>query len=91
MAANGLNSFVFKFKNLWRNGQEATLNMKTESGKAWVELHVGLGYPVDLPPPPLQRGIHAGELLEIDAGLDVQLNVRVLAPRYLKKIMVKNL
>ena len=52
MAANELISFVFMFKNLWRNGQEKTLNMKTEYGKAWFEVRAGLGYPVDLPTPP---------------------------------------
>ena len=52
MAANELNSFVYKFKNLWRTGQDATLNVKCEAGKARVELSVGLGHPLDLPPPP---------------------------------------
>ena len=30
---------------MWRNGQEATLNVKTKAGKAWVELQFGLGSP----------------------------------------------
>ena len=60
MAAEELNSFVYKFKNLWRNGQEATLNVRSKAGNAWVELSVGLGHPVDLPPPPLHKDIHHG-------------------------------
>ena len=58
MAADELNSFVFKFKNLWRNGQEASLNVISKSGNAWVELSVGLGHPLDLPPPPLSKDTH---------------------------------
>ena len=60
MAADELNSFVFKFKNLWRNGQEATLNVRSKAGNAWVELSVGLGHPLDLPPPPLYNNYHQG-------------------------------
>jgi hypothetical protein len=55
MAANELDSFVFKLKNLWRNGQDATLSVKTKAGEAWVELQVGLGRSLDLPPPHLQH------------------------------------
>ena len=58
MAANEINSFVYKFKNLWRNGQEANLNLKSKAGNAWVELSVCLGHPLDLPPPQLHRGDH---------------------------------
>ena len=32
--------------------------MKTEYGKAWVELRAGLGYPVDIPTHPLHIGAH---------------------------------
>ena len=60
MAADELNSFVFKFKNLWRNGQEATLNVKSKAGNAWVELSVGLGHPLDLPPPPVYKDYDHG-------------------------------
>ena len=60
MAADELNSFMFKFKNLWRNGQEATLNVRSKAGNAWVELSVGLGHPLDLPPPPLYNNYHQG-------------------------------
>jgi hypothetical protein len=63
MAANELDSFVFKLKNLWRNGQEATLNVKTKAGEAWVELQVGLGRPLDLPLPHihLNQGVQNGK------------------------------
>ena len=66
MAANELNSFVYKFKNLWRTGQDATLNVKCEAGNARVELSVGLGYPLDLPPPPqhVHRDVHGGNSRE---------------------------
>ena len=40
---------MFKFKNLWRNGQEATLNLRTKAGKASLELCVELGAAVGLP------------------------------------------
>jgi len=54
MAANELDSFVLKFKNLWRNGQEATLKVKSKEVEAWVELQVVLVHPLDLPPPQLK-------------------------------------
>ena len=78
MAANELDSFVFKLKNLWRNGQEATLNVKTKAGEAWVELQVGLGRPLDLPPPHLQlnQGVQMANP-GIAAELSVLLNVRI--------------
>ena len=60
MAASELNSFVYKFKNLWRTGQEATLNVKCKAGNAWVELGVCLGHPLDIPPPQLHRHDHQG-------------------------------
>ena len=43
MADPELDSFVFKFKNLWRSGLQATLNVNTRDGLAWVQLEVGLG------------------------------------------------
>ena len=55
MASNELDSFVFKFKNLWRNGQEANLNVKTKAGRASIELKVELGHSLDLPPPYLHH------------------------------------
>ena len=62
MAANELDSFVYKFKNLWRTGQEAKLNVRTKAGNAWVKLSVGLGHPLDLPPPQqhVPRDVHDG-------------------------------
>ena len=38
-------------KNLWRSGLQATLNVNTRDGLAWVQLEVGLGRPLDLPQP----------------------------------------
>ena len=61
MASNELDRFVFKFKNLWRNGQEANLNVRTKAGigRASIELKVELGHPHDLPPPHLHpQGLH---------------------------------
>ena len=48
---------MYKFKNLWRSGQDATLNLKSKAGNAWVELRVELGHPLDLPPPPFHKDI----------------------------------
>ena len=39
------NSFVNKFRNLWKAGHTASLKVETRAGEAWVELHVGLGVP----------------------------------------------
>jgi hypothetical protein len=58
MAANEFNIFVFNLKNLWRSGQEATLNVKSKAGNAWVELGACLGHPLDLSPPHLHRDDH---------------------------------
>ena len=51
MAASELDSFVFRFKNLWRTVLDTKLNMNCQAGQAWVQLNVGLGHPLDLPPP----------------------------------------
>ena len=40
-----LNSFVYKFRNLWKAGHTASLKIEARAGEAWVELHVGLGVP----------------------------------------------
>ena len=39
----GLDSFITKFKDLWRTGSHAKLTVTTHAGKAWVNLNVGLG------------------------------------------------
>ena len=36
------------------------MNVKCNAGKAWVELGVCLGYPLDLPPPQLYQDDHGG-------------------------------
>ena len=71
MAANELDSFVYKFKNLWRNGQEASLNVKSKAGRAWIELHVELGHPLDLPPPYIyhQDGVPAHHVIDAEIGV----------------------
>ena len=40
-----LNSFVYKFGNLWKAGHTATLKMEARAGEAQVEMYVGLGVP----------------------------------------------
>jgi hypothetical protein len=44
MASFGeVNSFVTKFLSLWHTGRDACLQIETQSGKAFVNLRVGLG------------------------------------------------
>ena len=38
-----LNSFILKFKHLWRSGQDAHLDMECHAGQAWVGIRVQLG------------------------------------------------
>ena len=44
MHAAELDSFVFKFKHLWRAGCDAHLEINSHAGQAWVGLHVRLGH-----------------------------------------------
>ena len=44
MANTEIQSFIFKFNQLWKNGFEAELNFKCNAGQAFVSLQVGLGY-----------------------------------------------
>ena len=39
-----LNSFILKFKHLWRSGQDAHLDMECHAGQAWVGIQVRLGH-----------------------------------------------
>jgi hypothetical protein len=49
MANQELNSFILKFKNLWRAGKNANLTIKSIAGKAHVSLNVELDdNPADL-------------------------------------------
>ena len=48
---NELNSFIVKFKNLWRSGQDAHLDMGCHAGQAWVGIHVQLGHVAGHQPP----------------------------------------
>ena len=38
-----VNSFVTKFLSLWHTGRDACLQIETQSGKAFVNLRLGLG------------------------------------------------
>ena len=38
-----IDSFVRKFKSLWKSGRDAKLHVKTEAGDTFVTLSVGLG------------------------------------------------
>ena len=40
MALNELDSFIYKFKNLWQTGRNASLSLKSNYGK--VEAHLGV-------------------------------------------------
>ena len=44
MAHNELDSFFFKFKNLWQAGWDAKLSLKSTGGKTEVHLSVELGH-----------------------------------------------
>ena len=49
MADQELNSFILKFKNLWKSGRNANLTIKSIAGKAHVSLNVELDdNPADL-------------------------------------------
>ena len=43
MALKELNSFIFKFNQLWHSGMSAHLDLDTHAGEAWVGLRVRLG------------------------------------------------
>ena len=43
-----LNSFIIKFKQLWRSGQDAHLDMECHAGQAWVGICVQLGHGPEL-------------------------------------------
>ena len=49
MHEDQLHSFIFKFKQLWKAGITAHLNLDTHAGQAWVGLRVQLGQ-VQQPP-----------------------------------------
>ena len=40
---NELQTFVQKFKQLWKDGQDAQLRVESRAGKAFVELRLELG------------------------------------------------
>ena len=55
MAMLEIDSFIVKFKNILFSGRNATLTIKSEAGKAQVNLSVELG---DVFPPPFQNHHH---------------------------------
>ena len=42
MAMTEIDSFIFKFKHLWKSGRSASLSIRSDAGKAQVTLHVDL-------------------------------------------------
>ena len=49
MAMSEIDSFIYKFKHLWKSGRSASLSLKSDAGKAQVTLHVDLDDPQLLP------------------------------------------
>ena len=47
MFVSELDSFILKFKQLWKAGHVAHLDVDASAGKAWVGLRVQLGDPHD--------------------------------------------
>ena len=45
MISSELDSFIFKFKQLWHSGIDAHLDIETHAGQAWVGLRCRLGQP----------------------------------------------
>lgn len=45
-----IDNFVIKFKNLWSAGLDATLNIESNAGQAFVILKLGLERPSQIPP-----------------------------------------
>ena len=52
MAEQEIDSFIKKFKFLWKSGFDAHMDVDTHAGQAWVGLRVGLG--VHGPPQPIK-------------------------------------
>ena len=44
MNVTELNTFVFKFKHLWKSGLDAHLDLECHAGQAWVGIRVRLGH-----------------------------------------------
>ena len=44
MNATELDSFVLKFKHIWRSGFDAHLDLECHAGQAWVGIRVRLGH-----------------------------------------------
>ena len=57
MAMSEIDSFIFKFKHLWKSGRSASLSLKSDAGKAQVTLHVDLD---DAQLLPVQHPVRSG-------------------------------
>ena len=44
MHAEEVDSLILKFRQLWKTGFDAHLDLHTHAGQAWVSLHVRLGH-----------------------------------------------
>ena len=44
MDGSEMDTFIHKFKQLWKSGQEAHLDLDTKGGQAWVGLRLRLGH-----------------------------------------------
>ena len=64
MYAEEVDSLILKFKQLWKTGLDAHLDLHTHAGQAWVSLHVRLGHAQD------QR--HQGNYFKSRNGLSRQ-------------------
>ena len=44
MNSSELDTFIVKFRHLWKAGLDAHLDIESHAGQAWVGLHVRLGH-----------------------------------------------
>ena len=58
MVSSELDSFIFKFKQLWHSGKDAHIDIETHAGQAWVGLGARLGHA----PGPLHHQPHSTPL-----------------------------
>ena len=47
ISATELDTFIWKFHQLWNAGLNAHLNVKTHAGNAWLTLHLDLGHALE--------------------------------------------
>jgi hypothetical protein len=78
------NSFVGKRKlmNLWHSGVNARLHVKSEAGKAFISLHVGLGHAQPVRQHQQHPSVHLNPPAFVrDLQKLVQLNKLIITPR----------